>query len=171
MVLRPGVAATAALMLAFVGFDATGVSASRTAAPSACALVPYALLEKTFGEKFQDPPVETSAPPAYDGPAGTSCQYSSKPPFALGYQTQVDFQIYQESSAKVARDTFDKMAVYLADKSRGAPALGDAAYWGNKNDDESWLYVVKGNTHFSLGVQPKNETQVLGLATAVAKEF
>lgn len=171
MVFRPGVAAAAALMLAFVGFDTTGVSASKSAAPSGCALLPIALLEKTIGEKFEDPPLETPAPPAYDGPAGTSCQFFSKPPFALGHETRVDFLVYQESSAKIAKDTFDKVAVYIADKSKGSPSVGDAAYWGVKDDEESWLYVLKGNTHFTLGMEPNNDTQLLGLATTLAKEF
>ncbi|HXE61175.1 MAG TPA: hypothetical protein VN607_10735 [Gemmatimonadaceae bacterium] len=170
MVFRSGVAAAAALMLAFVGFDATGAAASKTAAPTGCALVPIALLENTFGEKFDDPPLETPAAPAYDGPEGKSCQFFSKPPFALGHQTRVDFVVYQESSAKVARDTFDKVKVYLADNSKGTPSIGDEAYWW-VTDDESSLLVLKGNTHFSLGIQPKNEAQVMGLAATIAKEF
>lgn len=61
--------------------------------------------------------------------------------------------VYQESSAKVARDTFDKVKVYLADNSKGTPSIGDEAYW-SVNDDESSLHVLKGNTYFSLGMQP-----------------
>jgi len=40
-------------------------------------LVPISLLEQTFGEKFDDPPLETKAPPAYDGAFGTNCQFFS----------------------------------------------------------------------------------------------
>ncbi len=152
MVCQPGVAAAAALMLALVGFDATGAAARRPRRRLGVRCSPIALLEKTFGEKFDDPPLETPAPAAYHGPEGKSCQFFSKPPFALGHQTRVDFVVYQESSAKVAKDTFDKVKVYLADNSKGTPSIGDEAYWSVKDDDESSLHVLKGNSHFSLGM-------------------
>jgi hypothetical protein len=72
----------------------------------------------TFGEKFDDPPLETKVPPAYDGAFGANCQYFSKPPFAKG--------------------------------------------------EESWIHVLKGNTHFAMGMQPNSDTELVSLATTVA---
>lgn len=169
MTFRPAAAVAAVLLLAIrVGPTVPHV---RPAAPSGCGLVPISLLEQTFGEKFDDPPLETQSPPAYDGASGTNCEFFSKPPFARGHQTRVDFVVYQEKSAAVAKDTFDKVAVFLADKSKTAPHIGDAAYWAIQSDEESWIHVLKGNTHFSMGMQPNNDAELVGLATTMASKL
>jgi len=43
------------------------------------------------------PPLETNAPPAYDGAFGANCQFFAEPPFAKWHQTRVDFIVYQDS--------------------------------------------------------------------------
>ena len=139
--------------------------------PSGCGLVPISLLEQTFGEKFDDAPLETKAPPAYDGAFGANCQFFSKPPFARGHQTRVDFIVYQEQSAAVAKDTFEKVAAFVTDKSKTAPHIGDATYWAVKSDEESWIHVLKGNTHFAMGMQPNGDTELVSLATSVASKL
>jgi len=166
MTFRPAAAAVAALLLA-VRVGPAGPPVGHVA-PSGCGLVPIALLDQTFGEKFDDPPLETKAPPAYDGAFGTNCQFFSKPPFARGHQTRVDFIVYQETSAAVAKSTFDKVAAFVTDKSKAAPHIGDEAYWAIKADEESWLHVLKGNTHFAMGMEPNGDAALVGLATTVA---
>lgn len=169
MTFRPAAAAVAALLLA-IRVGPTDAH-SRNAAPSGCALLPITLLEQTFGEKFDDPPLETKAPPAYDGAFGSNCQFFSKPPFARGHQTRVDFIVYQEKSAADAKDTFDKVAAYVTDKSKTAPHIGDEAYWAVKSDEESWIHVLKGNTHFAMGMQPNGDAELVSLATAMANKL
>jgi hypothetical protein len=75
MAFRPAAATVAAaLLMVPVGPAASHL---RNTAPSGCGLVPISVLEQTFGEKFDDPPLETKAPPAYDGAFGTNCQFFS----------------------------------------------------------------------------------------------
>jgi|GEM_PF-6741419 len=166
MALRSAPAAVAALLL-MVRIGAA-VSHLPNTPPSGCGLVPVSLLEQTFGEKFDDAPLETEAPPAYDGAFGANCQFFSKPPFARGHQTRVDFIVYQEQSAAVAKDTFGKVAAFATERSKPAPHIGDATYWAIKNGEESWIHVLKGNTHFAMGMQPDSDTELVSLATTVA---
>jgi hypothetical protein len=134
-----------------------------------CGLLPRSLLEKMLGQAFEDEPMETKAPPAYDGAWGTSCRFSPKPPFTRGHQTTVDFVIYVESSAAAAKRTFDQAGVVLADKTKPKPSgLGDEAYWGITEDEPSMLHVLKGKTHYSLELEPANDSKLLELAAAVS---
>jgi hypothetical protein len=133
-----------------------------------CSLLPISLLEKMFGEVFEDEPMETKAPPAYDGAWGTSCRFSPKPPFTRGHQTTVDFVIYTEASAAKAKQTFDQVAAFIKDKARTTPSgLGDDAYWGITDDEPAMLHVLKGKSHYSLELEPANDSKLLELAAAV----
>lgn len=140
------------------------------AAPgTGCALLPVSLLEKTFGEKF-DEPSASKTPPAYDGAWGSSCQYFSKPPFAHGHQTRVDFMVYVEASAAEAKQTFDKAAVFFKDNSKPPlSGIGDSAYWNTATGEgEPVIHILKGKVHCQLGSQPANAKQLKDLATALA---
>lgn len=131
-----------------------------------CAFLPISLLEKTFGQKFEDEPMKTPMPPAYDGAAGTTCRFSPQPPFTKAHPT-VDFTIFVEASAAKAKETFDKAGAFFADKSKPAPSgLGDEAYW-QTDSDEPQLHVLKGKAHYSLGIEPANDGQLVGLARAI----
>lgn len=143
---------------------------NKAASVNGCALLPISVLEKIVGERFQDQPMESKAPPAYDGAWGSSCKFFSKPPFAKGHQTSVDLLIYTEASAAEAKQTFDKAAVFFTNASKPKPSgIGDSAYWGV--DDAPTIHVLKGRVHYSLSVDPANEPLVLQLASALAAKL
>ncbi len=145
---------------------------SKGAARSGCALLPISLLEKTFGEKFDDEPLVTPMPPAYEGAWGTTCRFSPKPPFTKEHPTTVDFIVFVESSPTVAREEFEKAAVFLADKSKPKLSIGDAAYWRIHEDkDPAAIGVLKDKVHFDISFEPANESQLKDLATAVAAQL
>ena len=107
--------------------------------------------------------------PAYDGAWGSSCGYSRMEPFPQGQDTLVDLMIFTESSASVAKATFDKAAAFMVDSSKPKPAIGDEAYWGQANSDEPTIHVLKGRTHFQLSMMaPADEKKVESLAAALA---
>jgi hypothetical protein len=137
---------------------------------SGCSLLPVTLLDKVLADSFQDPPLTTKVPPAYDGPWGSSCQYFSKPPFAKGHQTRVDFIVYVEASSAQAKETFDKVAPFFTDKNKQKPSgVGDEAYWDRTK--EAKLHVLKGKVHYSLGMQPWDEKQLLAIASALSSQL
>lgn len=169
MTLRPAVAVIAVLFLACLRLSPAEAHVRHAPAPSGCAVIPISLLDSAFGEKFNDQPVASPAVPAYAGATGMRCVFSSKPPFARGHETTVDFLVYQEASSAEAKEAFNKIAVYLADKSKPAPAVGDSTYWQNPDDTGNWLHVLKGKTHFMLSIQPTDDKKLVGLATAIVK--
>ena len=139
-------------------------------AKTGCALLPMSLLQATLGETF-DEPMEGKMPPAYDGAWGTTCKFSSKPPFAKGHQTTVEFIVFVEASPAAAKQTFEQTAAYFTDPSKPKPGIGDASYWARAKPDQPRMAVLKGKAHFSLSLLPKNEDQLKTLATAVAAQF
>ena len=148
----------------------TPATSNNSAAPkTGCALLPVSLLEKTLGEKF-DEPSEAKAPPAYDGAWGSSCQYSSQPPFTKGHQIKVDFLVYVEASSAEAKQTFDKAAVFFKDNSKPPlTGIGDSAYWNTThNQNAPVIHILKGKVHCQLELDPANEKQVKDLAAALA---
>jgi len=143
-----------------------------TAVAHTCAVLSASLLEKVVGGTFDDQPSQSKAPPPYGGAWGWDCQYFSKPPFATGHQTRIDLVIYDEASAAVAKETFDKTAMIFEDRSKPKPSgIGDAAYWDALDDEEPSINVLKGSAHFRLGMQPANDAQLTKLAIAVASQL
>lgn len=135
---------------------------------SGCGLVPISLLENMFGQKFDDEPMEGKMPPAYDGAWGTTCRFSPKPPFTKEHPTTVDFIVFVEASPAVAKQTFDQAAAYLADSTKPKPGIGDSSYWAVAQKNKQRIAVLKGKTHFSLELEPTNESKLKELASAVA---
>jgi hypothetical protein len=144
---------------------------NRVAPKSGCGLLPISLLEKTFGEKFDDEPMEGKMPPAYDGAWGTTCKFSPKPPFTKEHPTTAEFIVFVEASPAVAKQTFDQAAAYFADGTKPKPGIGDSSYWALADEKEPRIAVLKGKTHFSLQLEPPNESKLKELATAVAAQL
>lgn len=117
--------------------------AIQTSAGSGCTVLPLSLVEQLTGIQFHDVN-ESKAMPAYDGAWGSSCEFSRMEPFPQGQDTRVDLMIFTESSASVAKDTFDKAAVYFTDPSKPKPSIGDEAYWSRTKPDEPTIHVLKG---------------------------
>lgn len=150
--------------------ERTAPPQSGATAPSGCALLPIALLEKTFGEKFDDEPMEGKMPPAYDGAWGTTCKFSPKPPFSQQHPTTVEFIVFVEASPAAAKQTFDQAAAFLADSTKPKPGIGESSYWALA-EKEPRIAVLKGKTHFSLQVNPPNQEKLKELAAAVAAKL
>jgi hypothetical protein len=90
-------------------------------------------------------------------------------PSTKGHQTTVDFVIYTEASAAKAKQTFDQAAAFIKDKAKPTPSgLGDEAYWGLTDDEPAMLHVLKGKSHYSLELEPANDSKLLELAAAVS---
>jgi hypothetical protein len=149
----------------------SSTSADSAASRSGCALLPISLLEKTFGEKFDDEPMEGKMPPAYDGAWGTTCKFSPKPPFSKQHPTTVEFTVFVEASPGDAKHTFEQAATFLADTSKPKPGIGDSSYWALSKPNEPRLAVLKGKAHFSLQLEPPNENKLKELATAVTAQL
>lgn len=133
-----------------------------------CALLPLSSVEQVTGIKFHEAS-ESKAMPAYDGAWGSNCEFSRMEPFPQGQDTRVDLMIFVEKSAAEAKTTFDKAAVFMTDHSKPAVSgIGDSAYWGI-NQKEPTLHVLKGKTHFQLGMMyPADEGKLLQLAKVLA---
>lgn len=141
------------------------------AARSGCGLLPISLLEKTFDEKFDNEPMEGKMPPAYDGAWGATCKFSPKPPFSKAHPTTVEFIVFVEASAGEAKHTFEQAAGFLADASKPKPGIGDSSYWALADEKKPRIAVLKGKTHFSLQLEPPNESKLKDLAAAVAAQL
>jgi hypothetical protein len=139
---------------------------TKQAAPaSGCAMLTPALLAKVLGQPFEDKHEESKFPPAYDGPWGWTCEYASQKSKSQG-GVHVEFRVYTEASAAIAKQTFDKVAVFFANRSKPRPSVGDEAYWGTGN--EPVIHVLKGKVHYSIAVYPSNAKQAQDVATALA---
>lgn len=138
---------------------------------SNCGLLPISLLERTFGEKFDNQPLEGKMPPAYDGAWGATCKFSPAPPFSKGHPTTVEFIVFVEASAAEAKHTFEQTAAFLADTAKPKPGIGDASYWGLADKRKPRIAVLKGKTHFSLQLEPPNEDKLKELARVVTAQL
>jgi hypothetical protein len=139
--------------------------AKMMAPASGCAMLTPALLAKVLGQPFEDKHEESKFPPAYDGPWGWTCEYASTKSKGQG-GVHVEFRVYTEASAAVAKQTFDKVAVFFANRSKPRPSVGDEAYWGT--GDEPVIHVLKGKVHYSVAVYPSNAKQAQDVAAALA---
>ena len=128
----------------------TGAACAGQSAASNCDLLPRSSVEQVTGIKFHEVS-ETKAMPAYDGAWGSNCEFTRMEPFPQGQDTRVDLMIFVESSAAVAKATFDKAAVFMTDHSKPAPRIGDSAYWGLGDKEEPTLHVLKAKRIFNLG--------------------
>lgn len=74
----------------------------------------------------------------------------------------VDFIVYVDASPSEAKDTFDKLTMWLTPKSK--PAIGDSAYI----DTHGAIHVLKDKVRYYISLEPKNEKQMKDLAASVA---
>jgi len=115
--------------------------------------------EAACGGERHDGEISRQAPPACDGAWGSNCQFFSKPPFKRGHRTSVDFLVYVEAMPAVAKQTFDKAAVFVADNSKPKASIGQSAYWAITQDEEPTIHILKGSIHFSPGIDPANDKE------------
>jgi len=150
---------------------ASATSTQTKTSASGCAVLPTSQLEKIVGERFGEPQVGKMFPAYSDGASGSTCEFFSKPPFSKGHSTRIDLLIYTEASAAYAKQTFDKVAPFFADSSKPKPGIGDESYWDDTQKKEPKLHVLKGKTHYSIGVEPADEKLILQLASAIAAKL
>jgi hypothetical protein len=145
---------------------ALGATRVACAAPPTdlCSLLAPSQLEKTLGQPFGTPQ-KSKAPPAYGAqPWGVHCEYTSQ----KGPDVMVDFIAYEDASASEAKQTFDKLSVWFAPKSK--PAIGDSAYI----DASHAIHVLKGRVRYYISIDSggtftaAKEEQLKDLATSVA---
>lgn len=124
----------------------------------ACSMLLQSQIQKVLGEPF-GAPEESKALPAYGKePWGTHCTYTSQKRPSV----TVDFIVYADASPAVAKQTFDKLSVWYAPKSK--PSIGDSAYIDAKHA----IHVLKDKVRYYISIDPANENEVKDLATAVA---
>lgn len=119
---------------------------------------PPAELQTVLEQPFSTPE-ESKAPPAFGSqPWGSHCEYTSqKAPGA-----KVVFIIYEDATAPVAKQTFDKLSMWFQPKSR--PTVGDSAYI----DASQAIHGLKGLVRYYISIDPANEKQLTDLAASVA---
>jgi hypothetical protein len=171
---RTPVVITAALLL-FIGGGAPMAraqqdkSAANKTAPAGCSLLTPAMVQKVLGVPIKDNSAGVKMPPAYENTAlGSACEYGGT--LGPGSSVRVNFVVYVEASAAEAKKVFDEATVFYIDSSKPKPAIGDSAYWETPlvKKKEPSIHVLKGKVHFTLGIVPANEKQMLDLAAAVA---
>ncbi|HLW80890.1 MAG TPA: hypothetical protein VKS20_02495 [Candidatus Acidoferrales bacterium] len=150
------------LLLIVTAFLVAGVGSAQSAyaAPQAtgCSMLTPAQIQKVLGQPF-GAPSESKWPPAYgQQPWGSNCQYASQ----KGAHTKVTFIVYVDASAAEAKQTFDKLAMWFAPKSK--PAIGDSAYL----DAHGAIHVLKGKVRYYVSIEPANEKQTKDLAASIA---
>ncbi|HLV94210.1 MAG TPA: hypothetical protein VKS44_03380 [Candidatus Acidoferrales bacterium] len=146
---------TIALLL-FAG----GSARTAYAAPQGpgCSMLTPAQIQKVLGQPFGAPTVG-AWPPAYgQQPWGSQCRYSSQ----KGPHVAVNFIVYLDASPAEAKQTFEKLAMWFAPKSK--PAIGDSAYI----DKDGAIHVLKGKVRYYISLDPQNEKQMKDLAASIA---
>lgn len=123
-----------------------------------CSLLTPAQIQKVLGQPF-GAPMMGAWPPAFGAqPWGSQCRYSSQ----KGPHMAVTFIVYLDASSSEAKQTFDKLTMWFAPKSK--PAIGDSAYI----DTKGAIHVLKGKVRYYISLDPKNEKQMEDLATSIA---
>jgi hypothetical protein len=140
------------------------------AAPLAdlCTLLTPAQIQKVLGQPF-GAPSESKALPAYgQQPWGVHCDYTSQ----KGPDATVTFIAYADSSAAVAKQTFDKLSMWFPPRSKPS-GIGDSAYIDNRNA----IHVLKSQVRYYIsidspgGFTPAKEKQLKDLALSVAAKI
>jgi hypothetical protein len=140
------------------------------AAPPAdlCTLLASAQIQKVLGQAF-GAPSKSKAPPAYGvQPWGVHCDYSSQ----KETNVSVTFIAYAESSAAVAKQTFERLSMWYPAKSKPS-GIGDSAYIDNQNA----IHVLKGQVRYYISIDspgdfsPAKEKQLKDLALSVAAKI
>jgi len=130
-----------------------GSSAALAKDPPAdlCSLLTPSQLQKTLSQPFGAPD-ETKAPAPFRGQAsGTHCEY----PAQKGAAVKVVFIAYADSSDALAKQNFDKLAMWFAPESK--PAVGDAAYM----DSKGAIHVLKGKVRFYIAIEPVGTSKMV----------
>ena len=130
-----------------------------------CSLLPPGELQKVLEQHF-GAPQRSTAPAAYPGlPSGTECDYMAQ----NGLTRKVVFIFYADPSAAGAKETFGKLSMWFAPKSRPS-GIGDAAYI----DGDHAIHVLKGKVRYYINIipigtiTPQKEKQLRDLAVSVA---
>ncbi len=150
---------TSLMVVAFLAFAMVSARLAY-AAPQAdgCSLLTAAQIQKVLGQPFGKP-TESKFPPAYGKqPWGSHCEYTSQ----KGPHVRVVFIVYVDVSASEAKQTFDRLSMWFAPKSK--PAIGDSAYM----DASHAIHVLKGKVRYYISIHPANEKELKDLAASVA---
>lgn len=133
-----------------------------------CSLLPASQLQTTLKQPF-GAPQRSTAPAAYPGlPSGTECDYLSP----QGFARMVVFIAYVDPSSALAKQTFEKLSMWFAPKSKPA-GIGDSAYI----DNSYAIHVLKGRVRYYINIvpigtfTPEKEKQLRDLATWVAAQI
>jgi hypothetical protein len=118
-----------------------------------CTLLTPAQLQKTLNQPF-GAPEESRAPAPFRGQvAGNHCEY----PAQSGPKTasvKVVFIAYADSSEDLARQNFDKLAMWFSPESK--PAVGDSAYM----DSKGAIHVLKGRVRYYIAIEPHGTSKM-----------
>jgi hypothetical protein len=156
----------AALVIAPI-FNAAALRAKEPP-PDTCSLLPPSQLQRIFDQPFGEPD-RSKAPAAYPGqPSGTECDYQTQ----KGFTRKVVFIAYVDPSAAQAKQTYEKLSMWFAPRSKPA-GIGDSAYI----DDNHAIHVLKGRVRYYINIipigtiTPEKEKQLRDLAAWVAAQI
>ncbi len=146
-----------------------GVALPATVLPSdPCSLLSLGELQKVLDQPF-GPPQRSTYPAAYPGlPSGKECDYTSQNELTR----KVILVFYTDPSAAIAKETFGKLSMWFAPKSRPT-GIGDDAYI----DGNHAIHVLKGKVRYYINIvpigtiTPQKEKQLRDLAVSVAAQI
>ena len=111
-----------------------------------CSLLSPAQIEKTLHHPFGQPQKSVAPSPFQGIPEGAQCEYAAQ----QGGGVKVVLIAYADPSESVAKQTFDKLAMWYSPVSK--PAIGDAAYI----DSKGAIHVLKGKVRYYVAIEARD---------------
>src|SRR5579872_3810953 len=95
-------------------FSVSGVALAKDPPADLCSLLTTAQLEKTLAVRFAAPEKTVAPAPFMNIPPGAQCEYKAEGRSSV----KVSFIAYADPSAAVAKQTFDRLSMWYAPKSK-----------------------------------------------------
>ncbi len=127
----------------------TSVALAKDPPADLCSLLTTAQLEKTLGVRFAAPEKTVAPAPFMNIPPGAQCEYKAEGRSSI----KVSFIAYADPSPAVAKQTFDRLSMWYAPKSK--PKVGDAAYF----DKDDAIHVLKGRVRYFISIESAGSSE------------
>jgi hypothetical protein len=155
-------------VLALVFFLASISDSAKALPPDACSLLTPTELERVLGQPFELSDRSLAPASAPGQPGGRECDYTAQ----KGVSRKVVLIAFVDGSAAQARETYDKLSLWLSPKAKVA-GTWDVAYM----DDNHAIHVLKGKVRYYVNIVPfgsansEKEKKLKDLAGCVAEQI
>lgn len=143
-------------------------STAKAMPPDVCSLLTPTQLERILGQPFELSERSLAPASAPGQPAGRECDYAAQ----KGASRKVVLITFVDGSAARARETYDKLSLWLSPKAKVA-GTWDVAYM----DDNHAIHVLKGKVRYYINIVPfgtansEKEKKLKDLAGYVAQQI